>query len=212
MPTPLRTSRIGSAYYQLLRDYLVEPVTRMGATPNQLSALSTAIALIVPIAFAVHPILGLLIMVLSAVVDSLDGVMARHLGLSSKWGQFVDALLDQITDVCYLVGIWLLLWHHPSRLTALFLLVCAMLAMQLAGFIRAKAESLGVAGQPEVLDRSLRVLFLLGWALATVIIPGWRSLLVWIGLIAFIGLCLATLFIRIRRVRGAMRPAGVSMP
>jgi len=212
MLTPLRTSRIGSAYYQALRDYLVDPVTRTGATPNQLSVLSTAVALVVPIGFAVHPIVGVQVMVISAVIDSLDGVMARHLGLSSKWGQFVDAVLDQVSDVCYLVGIWLLLWHHPSRLAAQFLLVAALLVMLLTGFVRAKAEALGVASPPEVLDRSLRVIFLIVWGLATVIVPGWRTLLVWLGLLAFITFCLTALFLRVQRIRTAMQPPGVSVP
>ncbi|MBT8338414.1 MAG: CDP-alcohol phosphatidyltransferase family protein, partial [Desulfatitalea sp.] len=145
MAFSLRRSRLGDGYYKLLRDHLVDPVTRWGLTPNQLSGLSMAVALLVPIGFAVHPFLGTLLMVVSALADSLDGVMARHLGVSSLWGGFVDTVVDQVSDSCYLTGIWLLLWHQPHRLTAMAALVTALVLMLLIGFIRAKSEALRIA-------------------------------------------------------------------
>ncbi len=201
MPTPLRTSRIGSVYYQLLRDHLVDPVTRLGATPNQLSLLSLAAAMMVPIGFAVHPILGLIIMIISALIDSLDGVIARHTGMTSKWGQFLDAISDPISDACYLVGIWLLIWHHPSRLMAFFLLVTALVLMQTISFARVKAEAMSVDCPPEYLDRSMRVLFFLIWGLSTVVIYAGRPMVVWLGMVLYIALCIVTLFLRLQRIR-----------
>lgn len=57
------------------------------------------------IASLVHPILGLIILILFALTDAVDGPIARELGKNSKFGALLDATADKFF-VNPLIWIW----------------------------------------------------------------------------------------------------------
>ncbi|NPA38486.1 MAG: CDP-alcohol phosphatidyltransferase family protein [Candidatus Nanohaloarchaeota archaeon] len=74
---------------------------------------------------------------LGALLDSLDGELARVRGIASKAGALLDAVLDRYSDAAMLLALSLVSW---SLLTGFF----AMLGSFVTPYIRAKGEALGI--------------------------------------------------------------------
>jgi phosphatidylinositol phosphate synthase len=201
MSDALRTSYLGAAYYRMLQTHLLIPLQKWGLTPNQLTLLGVAAAAFVPLGFILHPIAGLLLLTISGVADSLDGLMARHQHQASRFGAFLDSSLDRLSDFFYLLGFWLLLWPSPRRLTATLLMFVALLSTLMISYVKARAESLGTLCPSGIMSRAVRVIYLIGWALLVCLLPGSAISLLWIGLAIYIGLAIATLVRRIVYVR-----------
>ncbi|MCB2572982.1 CDP-alcohol phosphatidyltransferase family protein, partial [Listeria monocytogenes] len=75
-----------------------------------------------------HLLLGAVLIGLSALTDSLDGVMAREAGRSGPWGAFLDSPLDRFADAAVFGG--LVLWFFgrgDDRLAAVLALACLVL-------------------------------------------------------------------------------------
>ena len=56
------------------------------------------LAAAVPIGFFLHPVVGLLFMLISGFVDTLDGLLARRRNVASVFGAFLDSTLDRIPE------------------------------------------------------------------------------------------------------------------
>jgi hypothetical protein len=50
------------------------------------------------------PLLAVIVVVLSGLVDSLDGAVAALRGMARPWGTVLDSLVDRCTDLLYLLG------------------------------------------------------------------------------------------------------------
>jgi len=54
-----------------------------------------------------HFVAGPLVIAAVVLVDSVDGLMARTLGRSTRWGAFLDSTLDRIADAAIFSGLLL---------------------------------------------------------------------------------------------------------
>ena len=74
--------------------------------PNILTVIGAVGSLFAAIAFALGWFAsGGILMLASGLFDLVDGVVARHNGVSSRFGQFLDSTLDRFADMVVLVGI-----------------------------------------------------------------------------------------------------------
>ncbi|MBV9952521.1 MAG: CDP-alcohol phosphatidyltransferase family protein [Acidimicrobiia bacterium] len=106
---------------------------------------------------------GLLLLVLTAVPDVLDGAVAKASGTASARGAFFDSVADRLTDALLFGGIaWYLATTQPGRVAVLPLAVLG--ASLLISYERAKAESLGFDARGGLMERAER-LIALGFAL-----------------------------------------------
>jgi CDP-diacylglycerol--glycerol-3-phosphate 3-phosphatidyltransferase len=79
---------------------------------------------------------------LAALTDLADGVVARHLGQTSRLGKILDPLSDKVFLACLLGG--LVLWHDfPIWLLAM--LLCRDLAIVLVGIFLLRSRGLVIA-------------------------------------------------------------------
>lgn len=103
--------------------------------------------------------LGLLIGFPFVIGDTLDGTMARLAGTSSKFGGFLDSVMDRITDAA-IVGS--LAYYYASRgdLTTTAVALIALSMGAVVPYARAKAESIGVPCKVGIMERSDRILLL----------------------------------------------------
>lgn len=203
MQFSLRDSFLGRSYYRAAQKYLMPGLVKAGLKPNQLTLAGVACALIVPVGYYLHPTLGLFLMVLSGLADSLDGLLARFYSNPSKFGAFLDSSLDRLSDFCYLAGIWVLFWSSPRLLAATALILMALLFTVLISYVKARAEALGIECRVGIMERGVRVLYLITWILLAIIFNR-RSAFLWWGLVAYNLLSLWTTFQRIRYVRMQM--------
>ena len=84
---------------------------------------------------------------------------------STKWGSFLDSTLDRISDAAIFLGLAIYLNQKNDRLLPVVLVGLASGFM--VSYIRAKAESLGVACTVGIAERTERLtIMLLGVGLA----------------------------------------------
>lgn len=170
-------------------DRAVQPIGRglhrAGITPD----LLTATGLLMSVATAVvigagHPRWGLVVFVLSALPDLLDGAVAKASGRSSMRGAIFDSVADRVTDAFLLGGIaWYLGSEHGF--TASMLAFAVLGASSLISYQRAKAEIYGLDAKGGLMERAER-LIALGIALAfpSLLIPVLAIMLVLVSITA----------------------------
>jgi CDP-diacylglycerol--glycerol-3-phosphate 3-phosphatidyltransferase len=201
----LRTSVIGNGYYRLLENWLLPLLIRRNLKPNHLTAAGVTLAAMVPPGFYLHPAAGFLMMGLSGVADSLDGVMAKKMGVGSKEGAFLDSSLDRISDFFYLVGFWVLFRQEQYCWLATALIFAALLLTLLISYVKARAEALGTSCKVGFMERGWRTVYLLFWALVLCVLSSQRAMVLWSGLVAYLLLTLYTVIHRILHIRAQLR-------
>jgi len=105
--------------------------------------------------------LGTILVSLFALSDLFDGTMARlsEQG-TTKWGALIDSTLDRVTDASIYAGV--ISYAISSDNTNLALLaLLALITGALIPYIRAKAESLGIACSVGIAERAERLIIIL---------------------------------------------------
>ncbi|MEV4139558.1 CDP-alcohol phosphatidyltransferase family protein [Dactylosporangium sp. NPDC049742] len=132
-------------------------LVRVGVrSPNTVTVLGLLLSVAVPLtviggggwAFA-----GAVLVLLSAVADTVDGVLAVVTGRASRLGQVYDSAADRVAEACWLVALVLL--GGPAWLAA----ACGG-GMWLHEYVRARATVAGMSdiGTVTVAERPTRVL------------------------------------------------------
>jgi len=136
---------------------------RAGVSPDAVTATGTLLVVVIGLwAFPTgHLLLGAVLIGLSALTDSLDGVMARQAGRSGPWGAFLDSTLDRFADAAVFGG--LVLWFFgggADRLAAELALACLVLG-SVVPYARARAEGLGMTASGGIAERADRLVVVL---------------------------------------------------
>lgn len=137
-----------------------DQLKRTGIAADHLTMLGVAMALGASLAIANGALrLGLLLLILTAVPDLLDGAVAKASGTASPRGAFFDSVADRFTDALLLGGVaWYLSTTQPGRLAVLPFAVLG--ASLLISYERAKAESLGYEAKGGLMERAERLIAL----------------------------------------------------
>lgn len=139
---------------------LGQQLKRTGISADHLTILGVVMALGASVAIANGALrLGLLLLVLTALPDVLDGAVAKASGTASPRGAFFDSVADRFTDALLLGGVaWYLSTTHPGRIAILPMAV--MGASMLISYERAKAEALGYDAKGGLMERAERLIML----------------------------------------------------
>jgi CDP-diacylglycerol--glycerol-3-phosphate 3-phosphatidyltransferase len=101
---------------------------------------------------------AVLLLVLTAVPDALDGAVAKATGTASPRGSFFDSVADRVSDALLLGGV---AWYLGGDGGHIVLLPMALLAVSmLVSYQRAKAESLGFSAKGGIMERAERLIVL----------------------------------------------------
>lgn len=108
--------------------------------PDWLTLGGAAVSLVAATQFAQGEFLSAgIVMFLAGLFDLVDGVVARHFGISTTFGGFLDATLDRFVDMVVLLGIVLYYSRTDAQglavLTA-YVLICTVLT----SYAKARAE------------------------------------------------------------------------
>lgn len=164
---------------------LVRVLLRTGVTPNALTTAGALLIIVSAVAFGLGRIhLGGLLLLLSGMVDTLDGQVARVGEQESRFGAFYDSTLDRIGDGASLVGIAAYLMRAPDvqwRDGAVILCMVGIIAALLVSYMRARAEGLGLECKVGVAQRAERIL---GLGLPTLLFGAGSRALVLTGIVA----------------------------
>src|SRR5438270_12518333 len=94
------------AWARGVAEALVAPLARSGITPNTLTVLGFVLNVVTAIVLASgHLSTGGALLFLSGLFDMLDGALARVSKQQSKFGAFLDSLLDRYSEAVILVAL-----------------------------------------------------------------------------------------------------------
>lgn len=132
---------------------------RLGISPDVVTILGTLGVCLGALVFFPRGELLIGVLVITAFVfsDTVDGIMARTLDRSSRWGAFLDSTLDRIGDAAIFAG--LTIWFFQGgddRLMAWLALACLVLG-SLVSYARARAEGLGMRADVGIAERADRL-------------------------------------------------------
>jgi phosphatidylglycerophosphate synthase len=135
---------------------------------------------------------ALVALLLHAILDGLDGPLARHLGIASRRGSFTDTLADQIVVMASTLT---LLAAAPPLLNPWIGGAYLFLYTAVVGFAMVR----NALGQPY--SWLLRPRFLVyGWlAVELLLLPGWLDIVVG-SFAAVLGIKMLTGFVALRRL------------
>jgi len=98
-----------------ISDPLARVVAKTRITPNQVSWAALFIAILSFVSFVLgQNIVGGLLVQLSAIVDGVDGGVARLKDMASSFGVFLDSMLDRYADILIILG--LTLWSISNEI------------------------------------------------------------------------------------------------
>lgn len=156
-----------------------QQLKRTGIKADQLTVLGVLMGSGAGVAIGFGALrLGLLLLVLAALPDVLDGAVAKASGTASPRGAFFDSVADRFTDGVLFMGVaWYLSTTQPGRIAVLPMAV--MGASILISYERAKAEALGYEAKGGLMERAERLVALgLGLLFNQFLIP-----ILWIMLV-----------------------------
>jgi phosphatidylglycerophosphate synthase len=136
--------------------FVARPLAKLGVSPSALTCLGAVTAGLVPCVAVVGPrwpIVAGLVVVVSAILDNLDGAVAVLSSRATSWGFLLDSLVDRVADVAYLAAFWLI--GAAGRLV-----VVAGASLGMLEFARARAGNAGLTevGVVTVGERPTRVI------------------------------------------------------
>ncbi len=154
--------------------WFLQPLGRLlvsfHVTPNQLSWASLVFGILAGAWLTVgHFGLGAASAGISALLDALDGLIARSSGAASDAGEMLDATVDRYVEFFFLGG--LVVYYRELPVLLVFSLL-ALLGSFMVSYSTAKAEALQVDPPRGSMRRPERALYLIaGAALSSITIP-----------------------------------------
>jgi CDP-diacylglycerol--glycerol-3-phosphate 3-phosphatidyltransferase len=138
---------------------------------DHLTLLGLVMAAATAVAIGAGALRGaVLLLVLAAVPDALDGAVAKATGTASPRGSYFDSVADRVSDALLLGGV---AWFLAGDGGHIVLLPMALLAVSmLVSYQRAKAESLGFSAKGGIMERAERLIALgLGLLFDSLLVP-----------------------------------------
>ncbi|MGB7919884.1 MAG: CDP-alcohol phosphatidyltransferase family protein [Desulfobacterales bacterium] len=197
----LRKSFLAEPYYRWLDKRILPYVNRLTLSPNQFTLVGVLLAAAVPIGYFLHPVVGLLFMLISGFADTLDGLLARRRNAASVFGAFLDSTLDRISDFFYIFGFWTLFWDSDRFILASGLIFASSLTTVMISYVKARSEALGGTCGIGWMERGWRTIYLIIWALLICVLPPFLDLILWAGLVLYFVLTSITVLQRITHSR-----------
>ncbi len=161
-------------------DPMGRALTRAGVSPDLITIAGTAGVVAGSVAFAARGqlIAATVVITLCALLDVLDGAMARARGTSSRYGALLDSTMDRVADGAIFGALAWWLATSGQRVLAAVTLVC-LVGGQVVSYVKARAESLGFSCDVGVAERMERLILIgvgalltgfgLSWGLGAVI-------------------------------------------
>jgi len=142
---------------------IVNALIRARVSPNVITTFGTLVLLGSGAAFGLGYVhIGGLLLLLSGVMDMLDGRVARGGNVVSKFGAFYDSTLDRVGESALFGGIAVYFVAggvaEPWRIPALIVTLVALSAGLTVSYARARAEGLQMDCKVGVAQRAERIL------------------------------------------------------
>jgi CDP-diacylglycerol--glycerol-3-phosphate 3-phosphatidyltransferase len=155
-------------------DPLGRSLVRAGVSADAVTIAGTAGVVAGAFAFATRGqlVAATVVITLCALLDVLDGSMARARGTTSRFGALLDSVMDRVADGAVFGCLAWWLATDGQRLLAAVTLFC-LVGGQVVSYIKARAEGLGFRCDVGIAERMERLILLGIGALLTGFGVGW---------------------------------------
>jgi phosphatidylglycerophosphate synthase len=150
---------------------------RIPCSPNTLTFAGFLITVFAAIVIPKSIRLGGILILIGGIFDVIDGVVARTRGKATKFGAFLDSVLDRYSDAFLFLA---LSWYFIAKgsLIGVYLSLGTLVGAFLISYARARAEGIGESCHTGIMERPERIILL-----AFAAITGWLLPILWIMLI-----------------------------
>jgi CDP-diacylglycerol--glycerol-3-phosphate 3-phosphatidyltransferase len=147
------------------QDFLVRRLSKHRVNPNFLTFTGLGINIAATVCFAKGLFFWAgLVVLFAGVFDMLDGAVARVTNRETRFGAFLDSVVDRYSDMLMLFG--LMIWYAKmDRMFYLGLTGMVIIGSVMTSYTRARAESIIPACKVGFLERAERVVLLIIGAL-----------------------------------------------
>lgn len=139
-------------------------------SPNSLSITGFIITLFACYMLSFDLLSGGLLILVGAMFDLLDGIVARTQNKTTRFGAFLDSVLDRYSDAFILLAIAYNQWK-VFNMTGVILCMGTLLGSFLISYSRARAEGIGEECKYGVMERPERLILLSIGTISGFIIP-----------------------------------------
>ncbi|HNS04587.1 MAG TPA: CDP-alcohol phosphatidyltransferase family protein [Candidatus Saccharicenans sp.] len=166
--------------------------------PNHLSLVGLIAGLLVGLFYALgYPVWALVFLLISGMMDILDGKVATNGNRKTRFGAVFDSSLDRYSEFAMYLGLGFYFRHH----WILWVLALAFLGSTMVSYTKARAEGLGLQCQLGIMQRAERLVLLILGTLIGLIIQRFDQTMI----ITIIILALASNLTAIQRIRFVYR-------
>ena len=194
---------------------LATRLVKAGVTPDAVTVFGTIGATASAIIFFTHGawFTGTMLVWGFAMLDIVDGAVARISGRSSKFGAVLDSSCDRIADAAVFGSIGWYFAMHGQRWMLLACLLCLVLG-SLTSYIRARAEAAGLTATVGIAERADRLIIVLagtGLSGEHLRVPYVQAIALWV-LVAASTITVLQRFATVYRQSRALDAAGAPRP
>ena len=173
-------SKLRPSLGRVLTAPFVRIMSRSGISPNTLTIIGFLMSVVTALVLADgHVFLGGFLVLFSAWFDMLDGALAKMLGMSTRFGAFLDSTVDRFSEAVVFLG--LIIYYSDKHDTgAVVLVYVAIVGSFMVSYARAKAEGLGMKGEVGLFARPERIILLTLGLLLTAVSSNALIVVLWI--------------------------------
>jgi phosphatidylglycerophosphate synthase len=150
---------------------------KIPASPNFLTVTGFLLTLCAALIIPYNIRLGGIVILFGGIFDMLDGIVARTSGRVTRFGAFLDSVLDRYSDAVLFLSLAYYLAAQGNHAGS-FLSLGTMAGAFLVSYARARAEGLGQSCHNGIMERPERIILLI---FAT--LTGWLMPVLWIMLV-----------------------------
>ena len=149
---------------RVLSSYVETPVVRLLVglrfTPNSLTLLGLVVAGASAYLLSIGQLwAGGIALLASGLFDLFDGALARATGRASRFGAFLDSVVDRVSEAVVLLGL-LIFYANRSETEGIVLVYLALAGSIMVSYMRARAEGLSIECKMGIMTRPERIIAL----------------------------------------------------
>jgi len=144
----------------------------MGVTPNMVSFAGFALTICAAAILASGSLrIGGGVLWVAAMLDMVDGALARVSQLESKFGAFLDSTLDRYSESITFLGLAFYYANKGDAQTHLLLIFLTLVGSWAVSYTRARAEGLDIECNVGILQRPERLVLLIASLILGLVLP-----------------------------------------
>lgn len=151
--------------------HIIKPMSRMGISPNALTVYSLVIGLLSSCSYGTgYTRLGGLLLALSGICDLLDGPLARFTGSESKFGAFIDSVIDRYSEIAVATGLCVY-FAMIQRIEGVVITGFFLMGSMITSYAKARGENFINSCDIGLIERAERIVILSAGSILGFLIP-----------------------------------------